>query len=179
MTRIVKAAAPVILLCVSAMILTGCANDPAAGYSFSGGYPDDVSTVAVPIWNVGKNVYRREIEFRLTEAIVKQIELNTPYRVAEKTEADTLLTGTVDNISQRVLSMNPDTGTPREMEMTLTVSFTWSDLRTGQIRAERSNVRVSGTYVPHEPLSQDFFTGSEKVIDRLARRVVEQMESDW
>ncbi|MGC9454864.1 MAG: LPS assembly lipoprotein LptE [Phycisphaerae bacterium] len=173
------AAISVILLCVCPMLLVGCARTPSEGYSFSGGYPDDVRTVAVPIWNVGKNVYRREMEFRLTEALVKRIELDTPYKVAEKTDADTLLSGTIDNISQRVLSTNPDTGLPREMEMTLTVSFQWSDLRTGKIRAERSNVRVSGTYIPHEPLSEDFFTGSEDVINRLARRVVEQMESDW
>ncbi|MFW6066368.1 MAG: LPS assembly lipoprotein LptE [Planctomycetota bacterium] len=179
MMRIIKAATPMILLCVGPMIFLGCANNPADGYSFSSGYPEDVRTVAVPIWNVGKNVYRREIEFRLTEALVKRIELDTPYKVAAKTDADTLLTGTVDNISQRVLSTNPDTGLPREMEMTITVSFEWTDLRSGEIRADRSNVRVSGTYVPHEPLSEDFFTGSEDVINRLARRIVEQMESDW
>jgi hypothetical protein len=157
----------------------GCATDPGEGYSFTRGYPEDVRTVAVPIWNVSKNVYRRELEFRLSEALVKRIELDTPYKVVGKAEADTLLTGTIDVVSQRVLSTNPDTNLPRELELTLTVSFTWQDLRTGEIRAKRSNVRVAGVYIPHAPLGEDFFTGSEDVVNKLARRVVEQMESDW
>lgn len=179
MTRIMHTAVVVALPALVLAVLGGCADNPADGYSFSPGYPEDVRTVAVPIWQVGPNVYRRELEFRLTEALVKRIELDTPYKVADRADADTLLTGTVDGVSQRVLSTNPDTGMPREMEMTLNVSFTWSDLRSGDVRAERSNVRVSGTYIPHEPVSEDFFIGSEDVIDRLARRVVEQMESDW
>ncbi len=178
MNRIINTGTCLTLLAV-VLASAGCADDPTVGYSFSPGYPDDVRTVAVPIWDVGPDVYRRELEFRLTEALVKRIELDTPYRVADRAEADTVLTGTIERVSQRVLASHPDTGLPREMEATMTVSYTWSDLRTGEIRASQSNVRVADTYIPHEPLSDDFFVGSEDVIDRLARRIVEQMEADW
>jgi hypothetical protein len=61
----------------------------------------------------------------------------------------------------------------------MVVSFTWTDLRTGKTLAERTNFAVTDTYLPHEPFSETYFQGSEALINRLARRIVEQMESDW
>ena len=149
------------------------------GYSLERPFPDDAETIFVPVWGRGQQVYRRGLEMRITEAVVKQINLRTDYRVSERPRADTELTGTLESVEQRILSYNPDTGRPREMEMTLVVSFTWKDLRTGENRLIRSNFAVSGTYIPHEPFGRDFFLGSEDVINKLARRVVEQMESPW
>jgi hypothetical protein len=155
----------------------GCSQDPTKGYTTQSQYVEDVKTVAVPMWLRGKNVYRQGLEMRLTEAIVKRLEMDTPYKVTDKSRADTELRGTIDLIPQRVLSYNPDTGRSREMEVTLTVSFTWTDLRSGKVLAQRRDLRQAATYIP--PLSEDFFHGSEDAINRLARRVVEHMEADW
>ena len=87
-----------------------------------------------------------------------------------------MMTGTIDQIVQRALSTNPDTGRPREMEITFFVSFKWTDLRNGEVLVERTNFRVAGTYLPEPGFSEDFFQGGEDVINRLAARVVEQME---
>ncbi|HAU38524.1 MAG TPA: hypothetical protein DCX07_12515 [Phycisphaerales bacterium] len=158
----------------------GCTNpDPAKGYSFKSLYPTDIRTVDVPIFHRGKDVYRRELEFRLTEAVKKQIELDTPYKLASKNRADTQLTGTIDEVEQRVLSFNPDTGLAREMEITFVLSLRWTDLRNGKDLRDVRNLKVSGTYVPSAPLSEDFAQGSEDVINRAAVRIVEQMETDW
>lgn len=159
--------------------LCGCTDDPTKGYTLRSPHRGGIRTVAVPIWTRGKGVYRRELEMRSTQAIVKRIELDTPYKVTRKARADTLLAGTIDLVEQRILSMNPDTGMPRELELTLHVSFKWTDLRSGKALVERSNFRVAGTYIPSAPFSEDFFHGSEDVVSRLARRVVEQMEADW
>jgi len=159
------------------LLLSGVVG--GCGYSFAPLHPVEVKTVSVPMWHRGQDVYRRGLEIRLTEALVKFIELRTPYKVTDGGRADTELTGTIDRISQRVLSLNPDTGRPRELELTLVVSFRWKDLRTGEMRAERTNFAVSGTYIPHEPFGRDFFQGSEGVINELARRVVEHMERPW
>ncbi|HUS90780.1 MAG TPA: LptE family protein [Phycisphaerae bacterium] len=166
-------------LLAGALLTGGCSQDPTAGYTLNSQFPDDVKTVHVPIWHRGKNIYRRGLEFRLTEALIKRIELDTPYKVTDRDRAHTELTGTIDLIPQRVLSNNPDTGQPREKEVTLVVSFAWTDLRTGRDRARRQNVRQAGTYIPPEPLSEDFFQGSEDVINRLAQRIVEQMAAEW
>jgi hypothetical protein len=165
---------PLLLLAM----LAGC-SEGLTGYTTRSLYSRDIKTVAVPIWVRGKDVYRREIEFRLTEAIVKQIELSTPYKVVDRATADTLLEGTIEQVTQRLTSFDPGTGAARESEIRLVVSFTWSDLRTGAILAKRTRWAVAATYIPETPFNEDFFLGSQDAVDRLAVRLVEQMEEPW
>jgi len=167
------------VLLTTLMLLPGCATDPSAGYTTAQQFPEGIDSVCVPIWNRAKPVYRRGWEDRLTEALVKRIELDTPYEVTTKARADTELTGSIDRISQRVLSFNPDTGRARELEVTFTTSFRWTDLRSGEVILERNNFRIAGTYIEECGFSEDFFQGGEDVVNELAKRIVEQMESPW
>jgi hypothetical protein len=107
--------------------------------------------------------------------------MDTDYKVVPRQRADTLLTGSIDRVSQRPLTFNPDTGRPRELEITLVFSFTWRDLRPGRAGdlKRRENVRVAGTYLPSEPFGETFFQGYEDVVNKAARRIVEEMEQDW
>lgn len=169
-------AAWVAILMLPAMLAGGCSGDPNDGYSNAPLYRQDVKTVAVPVWNVSKDVYHREVEFRLTEAIKKQV----PYKIApDASKADTVLEGTVERIDQTVLSFNPDTSDPREKEIIMTISFTWRDLRNGKVLAKKSSFAVKGNYISHSPFNEDFFLGSEDAINTIARRIVEQMEAQW
>ena len=61
----------------------------------------------------------------------------------------------------------------------VTIDFQWKDLRTGKMLVERNNYRVTGYYVPSMPFSEGFFHGSEDTVNRLARRIVEEMREDW
>ena len=142
-------------------------------------YREGVTTIAVPLWNRGKDVYRRDVEIRLTEALQKRIAANTPYSITSRSHADTLLEGTIDRIDQTVLSFNPDNSAPREQEIRLTVSFTWTDLRTGKVLVRRAGYSVTATYIPPPGFNEDFFLGSEAVLDKLARQIVDQMEKPW
>lgn len=166
-------------LAVAMLAAAGCAADPSQGYSLSGIYPANVRTVFVPIFTVGEKVYQRDLDFRLTEAVQKRIEHETPFKIVTRGRADTELRGSIDRVSQRVLSSNPDSGLPNEMEVTFSVSFTWTDLRNGSILARATGFRQSDTYIPRQPLGEDFFQGSESLINKLAQRIVEQMEVDW
>lgn len=166
-------------IAILAVIAAGCCEDPNQGYTLRSQYRADIESVAVPIWTRGKDVYRRGVEIRLSEALQKRIALDTPYKITTKARADTMLTGTIDYIEQRVLSLNPDLGRARELELTISVSFKWTDLRNGKTIAEKSNVRAVGAYVPPDLFDEDFFIGSEEVINLLAKRIVEQMEKDW
>ena len=157
---------------------SGCFNnDETLGYTARNHYRSGIQTVAVPIWTRGKDVYRRENERELTGALIKRIELETPYKVTKKDRADTVLKGSVDVITQRVLSYNPDTGQPREKEITFTVSFQWEDLRTGKVLVKRKNFQVAVVYLPDAPFNESFFLGSQKLMDKLALRIVETMET--
>ena len=164
----------VLIALPGAMLAGGC-----GGYTTANQYRPGIRTVAVDILQRGKDVYRRELEIRATEAIVKRIEQDTPYKVTDKSRADTLVTGSIDLVEQRTLSFNPDTGMPRETEMTLTVSFAWKDLRTGKTIAERKKMKVAGAYTRESPLVLNAYQGSERVINVFARRVVEHMEQPW
>ncbi len=165
---------------ISLALLLGVLSVVSAGcYTTESQHRPGIKSVAVPIMIRGRGVYRRDLEMRLTSAVVKRIEQDTPYKVTSKDRADTLLTGSLDLIRQQVLNFNPDTGLPRELEITFTVAITWTDLRTGKVLAKHTNIRATGTYVPHHPLDEDFFQGSEDVIDRTARAIVERMEADW
>jgi hypothetical protein len=131
---------------------------------------------------------------RLTEAVQKQVELNTRYKVTSQSKADTLLEMTIDQIEQTPMSFNPDTGLAREKEIRMLITFTWKDLRSGEILVHRDKFEVEGSYIPNSTstgtnvpavsgktkyYSEDFFQGSEDVIDRAGARIVEQMEADW
>src|SRR5687768_8924245 len=52
-------------------------------------YRPDIRTVHVPV--VQSDSYRRYLGERLTEAVVKQIELKTPYKVVGSDSADSVL----------------------------------------------------------------------------------------
>lgn len=158
----------------------GCASDPTEGYSLQRGlYRQDVKTVAIPLWHRGASVYRRGLEIRLAEALAKRIELDTPYKVTDKSKADTLLEGTIVSVRQRALSFNPRQGTPRDLQVLITVDFTWTDLRTGQILAQKTGFRTTGVYYPEPPLEEEFAAASGDAVNLLAQRVVESMERPW
>jgi len=162
------------LALLAAGLAAGCGP-----YTMKDQYRPGIKTVFVPTWTRGQEVYRRDLEQDLTEAIQKRIEQDTPYKVTSKDRADTELRGKIVRIRQRVLTKNPETGRPREIEETFVVAFTWKDLRTGKILHEDPKFQASGTYIPHRPFREDFFHGSQDVINHLARRIVETMEAEW
>jgi outer membrane lipopolysaccharide assembly protein LptE/RlpB len=162
-------------------ILTAIGGSAGCGYTLKSQYPDDVKTVAVPIFQRAERVYRRDIEFDLTEAVVKRIEQDTPYKVVDRSRADTELRGAIERVDQHIGSFDPDTGVPRDLMLTITVSYVWEDLRPGRppVRSRNPRLTVTTDYIIHGPVNEDFFVGNQDVVNRLAQRIVEGMEADW
>ncbi len=160
-------------LSVMSIFCSGC------GYSMDTPYRRGISTIAVPMWQRGSKVFYRDVEIRLTQALVKTIQAETPYRIVDRSKADTMLEGTLVNIDQYVLSFNPLTGNAREIELRLTVDFTWKDLRTGKILAQKKNFRATSTFIPPEPFDETMFLATEDALGRLALKIVEQMGAPW
>jgi len=164
------------VLLIPMILSTGC---KPLGYTAESQYRTGITTVYVPMWTRGRDVYRRGVEQRLTEAIIKHIEKDTPYKCVKKENADTQLSGTITRIHQGTMSMNPDTGFPRENAVRIYVSFVWEDLRTGKEIVVEKKFSATAIYHPTAPFNEEFFRGSEVVMDRLAQRIVEKMRSDW
>lgn len=156
---------------LAGLMLPGCGYKPAR----QGLYRSDVKTVAVPIFQ--SKEFRRDLEFRLTEALVKRIEMDTPWKVVDQSRADTLIEGEV--IQEKQVSYSPDfiTGNPREYILTLVISFKWKDLRTGRVLVEKKNWSQTGTWIP--PVGENEYQGQNVVIEKLAESIVEQMQEPW
>src|SRR4051794_4304229 len=75
-----------VAIVMASLGLAGC-----AGYQIGRGglYRPDVRTVHVPV--AQSDSYRRYLGERLTEAVVKEIELRTPYKVVDSASADSVL----------------------------------------------------------------------------------------
>lgn len=149
----------------------------AGGCSYSTARPfsPDFTTVHVEMFH--SRQFRREIEFRLTEALAKRIEMDTPYRLAPRDTADVLITGEILDVSNRAFGDDFDTGLPREIGSTITVRFQVKDMRTGEILVHRPRFVYQTHYTP--PLGESFDKGVVRAVDGLAEALVETMETTW
>jgi hypothetical protein len=146
-----------------------------SSYKWASLYREDISTVSIPIF--ANKEFRRGVEFRLSEAVVKQLEAHSPYRVAPRERADTILEGEVVSIDQSTLSRDVRTAIPQEQLYVLTVNFRWIDLRSGQILLERKHFQQTAPF--YGPLGEGEFVGAQNAIERLALAIVQEMQADW
>ena len=147
----------------------------AEGYKWQSLYREDVRTVAVPVF--GNRSFERNVEFNLSKAVVNYIESSTPYKVVPRERADTILEGEVTRVEVDTVSNDNRTAIPQEQLLTLRVNFTWKDLRTGRVLAERKGFEQSGTYYP--TLGEGRFVGAQQNVERLAVAIVQELQADW
>src|SRR5687767_8614231 len=83
------------------LCLTGCAGYQMGNRTL---YSPDIRTVYVPMFE--SNSFRRGLGERLTEAVVKEIELKTPYKVVGSPNADSVLSGIIVSETKRVTVEN-------------------------------------------------------------------------
>lgn len=169
----------------AALALTGCgyhwenmapgAASPDPDYKWPGLYRQDVKTVAVPVF--GNRTYYRGVEFRLTKAVISQIENRTPYKVVPREQADTILEGEVVDTGVHYQSRSQTMGLPQEQLYYLTVTFTWKDMRTGERLVIRPAFQQSAPYYP--TLGEDQFQGSQDSVEKLAVAIVEELQANW
>jgi len=164
------------------LLQTGCESvDPVKGYSSKPLYRSDVQTIFVEMFQ--NQSFRRGFEFDLTRAICLQIELNTPYKVvSNRSQADTVLYGSINNIKERTLTQQRDLDRPLENEVILTVDFTWKDLRNGEIilarkREDHNALKVSGEYAVMAAAGSA--SGTRQAVEEMAVRIVQEMERSW
>lgn len=151
-------------------VLSGC-------YQHKPLYRTEHQTVAVPIFE--NQTFYRNVEFDLTEALIKEIETRTPYKVVDRSRADTLLTGTITMIEQRLINRRSDIGVVQQLEVQMYVNFDWKDLGTGKPIIDRKGFESVGTYFPTTPMRETPDLGLHQAASRMARDIVDAMRSDW
>jgi outer membrane lipopolysaccharide assembly protein LptE/RlpB len=145
------------------------------GYKWQSLYRQDIQTVAVPIF-ISKD-FRQGVEFRLTTAVVHQLEAHTPYKVVDRDRADTILEGEVVAVRTNTVSIGRENAIPQEQLMTVTVNFTWKDLRTGRILLQRKGFDQSVPFYP--TLGEGEFIGMQDSSEKLALGIVEELQAPW
>ena len=145
-------------------------------------YPSHIRTVYVPI--VESVSFRRYLGERLTEAIVKEIELKTPYKVVSTPNADSVLSCQLVDDGKRVVAENKYDD-PRQVEFRVQVQANWID-RTGTVLGECNSIQlppegqlIMGTSDLTAEMGQSCQTTQQEAIHKVAEQVVAMMEMPW
>ena len=166
-----------IALCLS--MLTGCAGYQIGTRSL---YRSNVRTIHVPI--IKSDSFRPELGVLLTEAVQKEIERRTPFKLTNLETADSILACRLTSDSKRVVS-EASTDEPRVVQSVITVELSWNDRR-GQPLIETRFLPPGETtfyfaeridFVPEA--GQSISTANQRAIERLANHIVDQMEIRW
>ncbi|MDB5391061.1 MAG: hypothetical protein JWM11_6707 [Planctomycetaceae bacterium] len=144
------------------------------------GFESKIQSVYIPIFTSQSD--RRGLEFQLTEAVQKEIQNRTPFRIVDEPSADTKLVGKILNTRKRVLG-ETRYDDPRELQMTLTIEVRWENLRTGEILAQKrvpisqSDIQLISNSEFAPEVGQSLATAYQQLIDRMASDIVQMMEA--
>ena len=168
-----------ILLFLGVASLVGCASYRMGSESL---YAPDVQTVYVPM--IESDSFRRDIGERLTEAVVKEIELKTPFKVVGTPDADSILSARVISDTKRVVVENKNDD-PRVVEMGMYAEIAWLNRRREPLRLpttlvlppELLPINQTAALIPEG--GQSVVVSQQQAIERLAQQIVSTMEEPW
>ena len=141
--------------------------------------PFDTSEVKTVAVFFKSNVFRRDLQQMLTEAVIKEIHLRTPYRVVANPEnADSLLTATITSDNKNLVVESP-TNFARELNATIVVQANWTHNPATDIEVLRTPTMISETlnFVPE--VGQTTLSAYNQVIQSIAKQLVDMMEERW
>ena len=136
-----------VALLAASLVAAGCgySSDRSQIFRTTNSNDDRVRTVALDIFE--SREFRRGLELQLTEALAKEIEATTPFKLAKKDRADTAITGRIFEVRQGTIGRDFDLVQPRETAATVVVSFQWKDLRTGEVLVDRPRIVQTVEYI--------------------------------
>jgi len=152
------------------------------GYTVGAPFSPEIRSVYVPVFKSGSN--RRFLEYQLTEAVQKQIQSRSHFRLVKESEADTRLTGRIIDLRKAALGQTRNSDA-RELQVNLQVEVTWEDTRSGKILVQQRvplppemlQLATQAEFAPE--VGQSLATADQAAINRLAQSVVDMMETPW
>lgn len=145
-------------------------------------YSCNVRTVYVPVFE--SNSFRRNLGERLTEAVQKEIERRTPFKVVGTPDADSVLTGRIMSETKGP-SVRTQFDDARELTTYFTVQLSWID-RNGLEVQSLQPIPLSPAFVQafnignfYPEVGQSISTSQQDSIAALARQIVGLMEAPW
>jgi Lipopolysaccharide-assembly len=166
------------LLLAFIVLSVGCASYHFGNASL---FPPDIHTVYVPMFESAS--FRRDLGEQLTEAVSKEIEKRTRFKVVGDPSADSVLTGKIVTDTKNPIVREPN-NEGRDIETGLVVNVSWADRRGAPIRegqvpvpAEMITVTQTNQLVPEYGASTT--TSLQKAMQKLATQIVNMMEVPW
>jgi len=170
------------LLILAALLCGGC-----AGYRFGNNtlYAPNVRTVYVPVFQSDSFRTTPGIDLgqRLTEAVCKEIERRTPFKVVGSADADSVLTGRIVADTKRMVVESP-TDQSRQVEMNIQVLVTWADrggsvLSSGAVPLPAASVYVGQAAMLVPDFGRSVVSTHQEGIVKMAQQIVGVMEEPW
>lgn len=149
----------------------------AGGVERAAGPAAAIRSVDVPIFE-NKTLYTG-LERDLTDALIKELQTRTPWRIGGAGNADTLLTGTIVEVEKTRLSNQVGSGLAQDLILSITVDFQWKNRRTGEILVERRSFRGGDWYTPSRPVGERTDLAEFAASAELARDIVSTLRSDF
>lgn len=138
-------------------------------------YRSDIRTVHVMIFESDSS--RRYLGQRLTEAVIKDIELNTPLVITDPQIADSFVRGRIVADNKRAVAENLY-DEPRTLRVDWRVEVEWVD-RAGVPLMQLQSVIISrdAEFIPEA--GQSMATAQQRIIEQAARDLISQMQTPW
>jgi Lipopolysaccharide-assembly len=179
-----------LLALLSIVVLSSLAGCGSFGRSSStnseGGFfgwhvyaPFDTSEVKTVAVFFKTNSFRRDVEKQLTEAVIKEITMRTPFKVVgDHTKADSLLSGTITYANKGLVVESP-TNFARELNMTISVMVKWTRNPPTELEDIQLPTMVTETtnFVPE--VGDTTLGATNHVVQSLAKQIVDMMEQPW
>ncbi|MEN0021343.1 MAG: hypothetical protein AAF747_10720 [Planctomycetota bacterium] len=165
------------IVSVCSVLLIACASDPSQGWAFGSGFDEEVETIAVPVF--ANNTFATGLEARLTEAITKEIQTTTPWRIVRASSAELVLTGTITDAELGVLAIQEGTGFTLEQATEVVVDFEVERAGVGEPILARRNFAATASFVPTQPVGERLEVGQTDAINELARDIVAELRDNW
>jgi Lipopolysaccharide-assembly len=172
----------VALLCLAGCSSFGRPAPDGSGGGFLGWHmsaPFDTSEIKTVAVFFKTNQFRRDIEKQLTEQVIKEIRLRTPYKVvADHEKADSLLSGTIVTAGKNLVVEAP-TNFARELNMTINVQVKWTRNPPTEIEDKQLPTMVTETWNFVPEVGDSTLTATNHVVISLAKQIVDMMEMQW
>ena len=163
------------LLPLVALLFSGC-----AGYKIGPIQPkfmEGIRTIAVPSFK--NDTLEPRVEVALANAVIKQIQQDGTYRIADENQADVILEGTLERITRRPSrSVRGNVLATREFTLELKCRFRVINRATGAIIDGRGVTGTTSFFVTgSDPIASDVNSDERQAIPLAAEDMAIQLVS--
>ena len=164
---------PLCLTPILLLALSGCGYHAAGSATH---LPPDIQTLAVPIFATHAQAYHTEMAF--TQAVVRELNTRTHYRIRTQSlaDADATLTGTILSQTVAPLTYDSTSGQTSSYLLTVTAKIVLTT-RDGRILYENDALSFRSQYQSTQDLS-GFIEEDSAAVGRLARGFAQTAVSD-